>query len=106
MSRAAALMVILIQCALTGPALADGTDDQAACAATAFRNYLEENQVFKDHHGMDDQIAQRRLQERFCSRLAQCMAIHKGQSADAAKASDFADCLKEEAIELYRLYKD
>lgn len=55
---------------------------------------------------MADQITQRRLQENFCSRIVECIAANKGESTEATQASDFADCLKDEAIELYRLYKD
>lgn len=89
-----------------GLALAEDSNSQTACAATAFRDYLAANQAFRERHGVNDQIAQRRLQEQFCLRFVQCVALDQGRSADPEPGAGFANCLKEEAIELYRLYKD
>ena len=35
---------------------AEDANSQVACAATAFKNYLTASQVFRDRHGVDDQI--------------------------------------------------
>lgn len=103
--RALFLAAAISQIWISG-AFAEGADTQVACAATAFKNYLTANQAFKSHRSVEDQIAQRRLQEQFCLRFVRCIALDKGQAAEVASGSDFADCLKEEATELYKLYKD
>jgi hypothetical protein len=105
MTRTLILIVTAVQLIWTGHALAEDADSQAACAAMAFKRYLAANQAFNNNR-VQDQIAQRRLQEQFCLRFVQCIAHDQGQDADVAAASHFAGCLKEEAIELYKLYQD
>jgi hypothetical protein len=100
------ILATVLQSVWLGSALAGSANNEAACAATAFKHYLSANEALKDKQRVEDQIAQRRLQEQFCLRFVQCIAQDKGATADAEPASRFADCLREEAIELYKLYKD
>jgi len=99
-------LALVISQFCVGTVSAEDANSQVACAATAFKDYLTETQVFRNRHGVEDQIAQRRLQERFCLRFAQCVTRVQGQKAGPPSPSVFADCLREEAIELYRLYRD
>lgn len=100
------ILIAAIQLSWIGDVFAEETDIEVACAATAFKEYLAANEIFKNSKGVEDQIQQRRLQERFCLRFVQCIGHDQGTDADGAPASHFSDCLKEEAIELYKLYRD
>jgi len=87
-------------------AAARGFDDETACAATAFKQYLTSSEKFKHNKKVSDQIEQRRLHEKFCLRFAECVVRGKKSREDSEFSNQFADCLKEEAVELYKLFQE
>jgi hypothetical protein len=98
--------VVLLTVCVESVFAGESFDDQTACAAIAFKEYLTSNQKFKHDKSLSDQIEQRRLQEQFCLRFAQCVVRDSNTKDDTEIANRFADCLQEEAVELYKLYKD
>jgi hypothetical protein len=107
MQKALIVAAIAAQLVSIGPALSvERSDAQSACAATAFKDYLTENQALNGGRSISVQIEQRRLQERFCARFVQCVVHERSREAGPVLAARFSDCLKEEAVELYKLYKD
>ena len=98
--------VVLLTVCIESVFAGESFDDQTACAAIAFKEYLTSNQKFKHDKSLSDQIEQRRLQEQFCLRFAQCVVRDLNTKDDTEIANRFADCLQQEAVELYKLYKD
>jgi hypothetical protein len=78
-----------------GPALAQEST-QTACAMTAFNDYNKANLALM---AQSTTVAQRRLQEQYCLRVARCRVGDPTANRSLALpyAAAFSSCLREEA---------
>ena len=100
------LIATLFLAAITASALA--ADQENGCLVAAFTSYNSANVSLMASGGIpmtvEAQIAQRRLQEQYCVRVAECQntALPKQQTTMVFDVA-FANCLRDEAMEKYEL---
>jgi hypothetical protein len=87
---------------------ASAADQANACLTAAFTAYNNANVGLIAEAGIpmkaEGQIAQRRLQEQYCARVAQCkIATLPPQQTTIAFDVAFSYCLRDEAMEKYEL---
>ena len=92
------LSITGLVCLLAHPA----SSAQNSCAAAALVDYNKQNLAILQQGSpimtVQAQIAQRRLQEQFCLRVAQCrVGDPSNQALGIAHAAAFSACLREEA---------
>jgi hypothetical protein len=100
----AALVIVLA--ALASSAWA--ADQGNACLVAALNDYNQANLALLTKSELlmtvETTIAQRRLQEQYCLRVAQCqLASMPPQQTTVALDAAFSDCLRDEAMEKYEL---
>jgi len=78
---------------------------QTECEVAAFNDYNKDNLTLLDEAPsmpVDTLIAQRRLEEKFCKRFAQCsLKKTSDQLYELVYAAKFASCLEDESLEKY-----
>jgi hypothetical protein len=98
-------MRIAVIVAALSLATASAFADEAACVEAAFGEYNKANIAIMTQSApvmsIDATIAQRRLQERYCLRVAQCRV--DGQDSAALIATIFSICLDDEARERLKI---
>jgi hypothetical protein len=86
-----------------GPCLAAPlTAQQTACATAALYDYTRSNLALLSAAplmSVESTIAQRRLQEQYCLRFAQCVIGGANYQSPLVYAVEFSTCLRDEAAE-------
>jgi hypothetical protein len=86
----------------SGPSLAAPLSArQTACATAAFNDYNRSNLalLLAGPMSVESTIAQRRLQEQYCLRFAQCIIGVANYQSPLPFAAEFSTCLCDEAAE-------
>lgn len=99
------VQVTVASLALVGAAKADATTE---CMTKAFTEYNANNIAIYASTDLplppEKVVAQRRLEEQYCARVAICLAS-KYQNNRLLVSTYFSDCLQDEAEEKYKIRK-
>jgi len=81
---------------------------QNECATRAFQDYLKDKTALWQPTvdvtkllSVENTLAKRRLEERYCLQVAACIADPSKQGAEALQGAVFHSCLRDEALEEY-----
>jgi hypothetical protein len=106
-----AIQIGLLGFAIAVPTVAVAQNaEQKACAVAAYTEYNKANLALLTQSlpvmSVEATIAQRRLQEKYCSEFARCISsgVPAGlpaETSNMAYAATFSGCLRREALETY-----
>jgi hypothetical protein len=110
-----AVVLVLLAVLMFYPAQKKKTDPptpqqatQNECAMGVYKDYLKDKIALSQPTpevtnllSVENTLAKRRLEERFCLQFAECLADPSKQTAAMVKDMSFSSCLKYEALEEY-----